>query len=72
MGNPVPLHLYRMVFVDEATGLEREVRFEDICPDPTFALARKICGEGEVTIYADDALLGRIKRSKDGFWIVSQ
>jgi hypothetical protein len=69
--DPGELHSYRLVFTEGAAGSAIEVEFPETCADPAFNIARKICGTGEVQIFVDDRLLGRMKRSSAGYWIVS-
>jgi hypothetical protein len=71
MENTGEIHSYRLIFSEDGSDATLEVEFDETRSDPAFNIARKACGRGEVQIFADDQLLGRLRRSPAGYWVVS-
>jgi hypothetical protein len=66
MENARKIHSYRLVFTEAGSSAILEVEFDETRSDPAFNIARRACGRGEVRIFADDRLLGRIRGSPGG------
>ena len=62
---------YRLVLPEDSVGFAREIEFEETSADSAVRLAQKVCGDRPVQIFEGDRLLGRLARSRAGFWVVS-
>lgn len=63
--------IYRLVLPEHGAGFAREIEFEETSVDAAISIAQRVCGDLPVEIFEGDRRLGRLARSRAGFFIVS-
>ncbi len=70
MAQALEKHTYRLRLSDDDAGIARDVEFEAPNALAALRLTQQVCGARAVDLFQSGRKLGRIKRARQGFWVV--